>query len=224
VQITAVVDTDVRSCLPGNHDWLDIRLRFVFIVISLHLFKFERLQRNLHAHHHGDGHFILYHRLDQHDADDRLMPVLQRSGLLAPRENRRRKRTSPLRWAPVEMTNLLGHLAQSIRQRKSPWIECSTVPSVSTGVLDVHALYAERKIRRRAAWPSPSVFPWPEAENRSIDSPSAVVGSEQRHSLLVDSLPTEAPRPPSGLLDPLSRQNPTHNAIWALHAGPRATY
>jgi hypothetical protein len=36
-----------------------------------------------------------------------LMPVLQRSGLLAPRENRRRKRRSPLRWAPVEMTNLL---------------------------------------------------------------------------------------------------------------------
>jgi hypothetical protein len=114
---------------------------------------------------------------------------------------------------------LLGHLAQSIRQRKSPWIECSTVPSVSTGVLDVHALYAERKIRRRAAWPSPSVFPWPEAENRSIDSPSAVVGSEQRHSLLVDSLPTEAPRPPSGLLDPLSRQNPTHNATWSSISG-----
>jgi hypothetical protein len=76
VRTTAVVDAGVRSCLPGNHDWHDIRLRFVFIVIILELFQFERQQRNLHAQHHGHGHFIVCHRLNQHDADDRLMPIL----------------------------------------------------------------------------------------------------------------------------------------------------
>jgi hypothetical protein len=84
VRITPVVDADVRSCLPGNHDWYDIRLRFVFIVIILEFLKFERQQRNLHAQHHGDGHFIVCHRLNQHDADDRLMLILHFNQISTP--------------------------------------------------------------------------------------------------------------------------------------------